>query len=199
MCGCGVVLAAGFALNAAAAFERQLNTMFFPLVSLATIVHYQPSYPLFNKTFDTVAKQLMEQVCACVCAVYLCALCSCVGLCVVRSRQPLSALEPLREPSSGVCVYVCFRHHVMCVCAAVVQMPTGITTLIAAPQGVLRNFYPNDNYCQDHCDNVHINLLKGRCMRVPSVYGVYIVFVCGVCYCAHRSFQPGGSSVPAMP
>jgi hypothetical protein len=53
---------AGFAINAAVAFERQLGQMFFPLLSLATIVRSDPYYPSFNASFDRVAKELMDEV-----------------------------------------------------------------------------------------------------------------------------------------
>lgn len=53
---------AGFAINAAVAFERQLGQMFFPLLSLATIVRNNPYYPAFNASFDRVAKELMDEV-----------------------------------------------------------------------------------------------------------------------------------------
>lgn len=35
-------------------------------------------------------------------------------------------------------------------------------TLVPAFQGVLRNFYPLEGYCQDHCDNININLFKSE-------------------------------------
>jgi hypothetical protein len=57
-----VLAAAGFAINAAVAFERQLAQMFFPLLSLATVVRNNPYYPKFNTSFDAVAKELMEEV-----------------------------------------------------------------------------------------------------------------------------------------
>lgn len=53
---------AGFAINAAVAFERQLAQMFFPLLSLATIVRNNPSYERFNASFDSVAQELMSEV-----------------------------------------------------------------------------------------------------------------------------------------
>jgi hypothetical protein len=59
-----VLRLAGFAINAAVAFERQLGEMFFPLLSLATIVRSDPYYPSFNASFDRVAKELMDEVCA---------------------------------------------------------------------------------------------------------------------------------------
>lgn len=54
--------ASGFAINAAVAFERQLAQMFFPLLSLATIVRSNPYYPKFNASFDAVAKELLDEV-----------------------------------------------------------------------------------------------------------------------------------------
>lgn len=36
--------------------------MFFPLLSLATIVRKDPYYPNFNASFDAVSKELMEEV-----------------------------------------------------------------------------------------------------------------------------------------
>lgn len=44
------------------------------------------------------------------------------------------------------------------------QMPTkgAVTTLIAAPQGVLRNFYPMEGYCMDHCEAINTDLFKGK-------------------------------------
>lgn len=54
--------AAGFAINAAVAFERQLAQMFFPLLSMATIIRQNPYYTDFNATFESVAKELMEEV-----------------------------------------------------------------------------------------------------------------------------------------
>jgi len=62
LCGALLLCGAGFAINAAVAFERQLAQMFFPLLSLATIVRFDPYYPRFNASFDNVAKELMEQV-----------------------------------------------------------------------------------------------------------------------------------------
>eukprot|EP00878_Enallax_costatus_P036613 GHUV01041134.1.p1 GENE.GHUV01041134.1~~GHUV01041134.1.p1 ORF type:complete len:322 (+),score=95.41 GHUV01041134.1:112-1077(+) len=96
--------AQGFAMNAAVAFERQLAQMFGPLLSLSAIVRFDPDYAAVNRTFDSVAKELLDQM-----------------------------------PTQGA-----------------------VTTLIAAPQGVLRNFYPMKGYCQDHCENININLFRGR-------------------------------------
>lgn len=59
---CVCWLASGFAINAAVAFERQLAQMFFPLLSLATIVRSNPYYPQFNASFDAVAKELLDEV-----------------------------------------------------------------------------------------------------------------------------------------
>jgi hypothetical protein len=36
--------------------------MFFPLLSLATIVRNDPSYERFNASFDSVAQELMSEV-----------------------------------------------------------------------------------------------------------------------------------------
>jgi hypothetical protein len=44
------------------------------------------------------------------------------------------------------------------------QMPIqgAVSNILAAPQGVLRNFYPMKGYCQDRCDDININLFKGE-------------------------------------
>jgi hypothetical protein len=41
--------------------------------------------------------------------------------------------------------------------------PRAITTLIAAPQGVLRNFYPLQGYCLNKCENLTKDLFFGKC------------------------------------
>ncbi|WIA39118.1 hypothetical protein OEZ86_005253 [Tetradesmus obliquus] len=94
--------AEGSAMNAAVALENQLLSMFGPLLSLATIIRFDPYYPHVNASFDRIAQQLLDQL-----------------------------------PTQGA-----------------------VTTLIAAPQGVLRNFYPMKGYCQDRCDNININLFE---------------------------------------
>jgi hypothetical protein len=57
-----VLLCAGAAVNAAAAFERQLQQMFEPLLALSTIIRYNPGYPVVNQTFDSVAAELLGHV-----------------------------------------------------------------------------------------------------------------------------------------
>lgn len=44
------------------------------------------------------------------------------------------------------------------------QMPTqgAVTNLIAAPQGVLRNFYPLSGYCLDKCGDINIDLFRSK-------------------------------------
>jgi hypothetical protein len=37
-----------------------------------------------------------------------------------------------------------------------------VTHLIAAPQGVLRNFYPLSGYCLDKCDDINIDLFRSE-------------------------------------
>jgi hypothetical protein len=54
--------AAGSAINAAVALENQLLSMFGPLLSLATIIRFDPYYPNVNASFDTIAQQLLDQV-----------------------------------------------------------------------------------------------------------------------------------------
>lgn len=53
---------AGFAINAALAFERQLAQMFGPLISLSVIIRFNPDYAAVNATFDKVAKELLDLV-----------------------------------------------------------------------------------------------------------------------------------------
>jgi len=52
----------------------------------------------------------------------------------------------------------------LCMLVVCVQMPTqgAVTNLIAAPQGVLRNFYPLSGYCQDKCNDININLFTSE-------------------------------------
>lgn len=108
--------AQGAAINAAVAFERQLSQMFGPLLALATIIRFNPDYKAVNASFDTVARDLLQQM-----------------------------------PTYGA-----------------------VTNLLAAPQGVLRNFYPMEGYCQDHCENININLFKNpdrRAIALATVKG----------------------------
>jgi hypothetical protein len=53
---------AGCASNAAVALENQLLSMFGPLLSMATIIRFDPYYPRVNATFDRIARQLLDQV-----------------------------------------------------------------------------------------------------------------------------------------
>jgi hypothetical protein len=57
-------LPVGSAINAAVALENQLLSMFGPLLSLATIIRFDPYYPNVNASFDSVAQQLLDQVSA---------------------------------------------------------------------------------------------------------------------------------------
>lgn len=53
---------AGFANNAAVAFEVQLQQSFAPLVAMAAMIHVQPYYPILAKKFDEIAAELIAQV-----------------------------------------------------------------------------------------------------------------------------------------
>jgi hypothetical protein len=59
----------------------------------------------------------------------------------------------------------------MCLLFAM-QMPTqgAVTNLIAAPQGVLRNFYPLSGYCLDKCEDINIDLFRSK--WTPALRGV---------------------------
>jgi hypothetical protein len=59
-----VCSAAGFANNAAVAFEVQLQQSFAPLVAMAAMIHVQPFYPALAKQFDAIAAELIAQVCS---------------------------------------------------------------------------------------------------------------------------------------
>jgi hypothetical protein len=59
---CSIICAAGCALNAAVALENQLLSMFGPLLSMATIIRFDPYYPRVNASFDRIAAQLLDQV-----------------------------------------------------------------------------------------------------------------------------------------
>lgn len=61
-CFCLLCCCAGFAMNAALAFERQLSQMFGPLLALQAIIRYNPTYAAINATFDDIAKELLDQV-----------------------------------------------------------------------------------------------------------------------------------------
>lgn len=61
-CPCLCVVA-GFANNAAVAFEVQLQQSFAPLVAMAAMIHVQPYYPALAKRFDEIAAELIAQVC----------------------------------------------------------------------------------------------------------------------------------------
>ena len=61
---CRVCSAAGFANNAAVAFEVQLQQSFAPLVAMAAMIHVQPYYPALAKQFDAIAAELIAQVCS---------------------------------------------------------------------------------------------------------------------------------------
>jgi hypothetical protein len=62
---CLVLCTAGCALNAAVALENQLLSMFGPLLSMATIIRFDPYYPRVNASFDRIAAQLLDQVRGC--------------------------------------------------------------------------------------------------------------------------------------
>lgn len=49
-------------MNAAVALENQLLSMFGPLLSLATIIRFDPYYPHVNASFNRIAQQLLDQV-----------------------------------------------------------------------------------------------------------------------------------------
>lgn len=53
---------AGFANNAAVAFEVQLQQSFAPLVAMAAMIHVQPYFPALATRFDEIAAELIAQV-----------------------------------------------------------------------------------------------------------------------------------------
>jgi len=53
---------AGFANNAASAFEVQLQQTFAPLTALSVLIHFQPYYPAIAKAFDGIAEELLASV-----------------------------------------------------------------------------------------------------------------------------------------
>lgn len=57
-----LTLHAGFANNAATAFQVQLQQVFSPLAALAALIHFQPNYTVLAPRFDELATDLLKQV-----------------------------------------------------------------------------------------------------------------------------------------
>jgi hypothetical protein len=161
MCLLSTPSCAGFANNAAVAFEVQLQQSFAPLVAMAAMIHLQPYYPALAVRFDEIAAELIAQVSlllqrwAYVCLQWQAAITrACAGsagipqgtACSPTCKRLLALasiagfliagrlwLISIIRPSSTL---------PLCLLLLQVPVPGAIASLQMSPQGVVHSFFP---------------------------------------------------------